>query len=73
MSPWNLNSNERFVLTSSVFVKRYDSIYEKAIEGIELYDELNKELQERYIEEDLKLIQSKKIVGATVTGCAKYA
>lgn len=44
MSPWDLNSNERFVLTSSVFVKRYDSIYEKAISGIEEYDELNKEL-----------------------------
>ena len=37
-------------------MKRYDTVYEQAIEGIELYDELNKELQEKFIEEDLKLI-----------------
>ncbi|CAD8184636.1 unnamed protein product [Paramecium pentaurelia] len=70
---WELSQTKRNVITRFIFSQKFQYLFKIMEEDVEIYEQYIQQLKQAYIDRDIRFIQNKKIVGVTLTGCAKYA
>lgn len=72
-SLWEMTFKERSLLINYCFLQKHE-IKEKEFKTLlKEYEYYMKEVEKEKIERDLGILMNKKIVGMTVSGCAKYS
>ncbi|CAK85699.1 unnamed protein product (macronuclear) [Paramecium tetraurelia] len=70
---WEMPQAKRNVITRYIFSQKFQHLFQLLQREVDQYEIYVKQLKQAYIDRDMKYIQTKRIVGATLSGCAKYA
>ncbi|CAD8088773.1 unnamed protein product [Paramecium sonneborni] len=70
---WEMPQTKRNIISRYIFSQKFQYLFKLLEEEVNIFEDYINKLKQAYIDRDLKYIQSKQIVGVTLSGCAKYA